>query len=348
MLNRKTVADVVTRLRRRPSLLIFVVPPLVFLGLLYFRQLASERPPIGNGDQVPAGSTEVSSKKKPTGADWNMALLEPLRSKIVRAKPPESAPTRCAVSDPKSGVFTVGEEETPILLGPSQTAKPLREWSGVQRFLDPRHDLKIIEESGAWVRVSVVSPNWPPGDAGWSGWIEKKNIQKLDGPEAKHCFFVDLGGWSGLPANVQSAARTAALQILRQDERCRRISRGGFLGNGQRFYLTCYPNDGAKPYHYWLTATNLRKDFATPAVVDEDTAMSKCRGELQKTLSGRALVEGKEAVDPQIETFQARRVGSVYQISIDFRLGAAEMQKAFCLLPPGSGAEITLGNPSGS
>lgn len=349
MLTRKTIEDLIERLlRATPTLLIFIGPVLAFVGLLYFRH-PDPQPAVN--DPVPAATetAETPTQKKPADPRGLVALLEPLRAKVIRAKPEkveQKTVARCAVSDPASGVVTVIEEDTPILLGPSAAAKPLKDWSGSQRFLDPRHDLKILEESGDWVRVSVVAPNWPPGNVGWSGWIERKNIQKPDAPEAKNCLFVDPGVWSALPEAVQLAAKTAALQILRQDDRCKRISRAGYLGNGQRFYLTCYPNDGAKPYHYWLSATNPRKDFAPSALVDEDTAMQKCRVELQKTLSGRALVERREAEDAQIDNFQARRSNSVYHISIDFRLGAEEAQKAFCVVAPGAGAEITLGDPS--
>jgi hypothetical protein len=346
MLKGMTRKDLAARLLRTgPMLLIFIGPVIGFVALAYFRHTSPDTPA---NESSPSSKTieDTPPQKAPTASEGKMGLLGPLRSKIIRAKPEEMPTSGCLVANAASGIVTVAEEETPIMLAPSVTAKPLKDWNGEQRFLDPRHDLKILEDSGAWVRVSVVSPNWPTGNIGWSGWIERKNIQKADTPDAKKCLFVDPAGWQGLPSAVQSAAKTAALEILRQDERCRRISRGGFLGNGQRFYLTCYPNDGARPYHYWLSATNRRKTFVSPALVDEDSAMLKCRGELQKILSGRAMIEGKEAQEAQIETFQARRAGSVYQMNIDFRLGAGEMQKAFCLVPPGAGAEIILGDPS--
>lgn len=349
MSTRKSIEDLIERLlRAAPTLSIFVGPVLAFVGLLYLRHPEPPRAAIEASQRV-AATNDAAIAAKPMTVDRHIALLEPLRSKIIRAKPDnaeEKAVARCVLTDPAARIVTVAEEDTPILLAPSAAAKPLRDWSGAQRFLDPRHDLKIMEDSGAWVRVSVASPNWPPGNVGWTGWIERKNIQKVETPDAKNCLFVDPGAWSGVPANVQMAAKSAALQILREDERCKRISRGGFLGNGQRFYLTCYPSDGAKPYHYWLSATNLRKDFTPTALVDEDSAMRKCRDELQKTLAGRALIEGKQVEELQIDNYQARRSGSVYHISLDFRLGADEAQKSFCLVSPGSGAEITLGDPS--
>jgi hypothetical protein len=333
-------------LGRAPILLIFVVPVIAFFALAFFREPQSSSSSARLG-QSPVREAQVSAPKKPSAVSGGLLPpLEPLRSKIIRAKPETKTVSGCVVSNSASGLVTVAEEETPIMLGPSSVAKPLKDWNGAQRFLDPRYDLKILEDSGDWVRVAVVSPDWPPGNVGWTGWIERKGIQKADGPEAKRCLFIDPGAWTGLPSSVQSAAKNVALQILRQDDRCRRISRGGFLGNGQRFYLTCYPNDGAKPYHYWLSASNLRRDFSPPALVDEDNAMLKCRGELQKALSGQAMIEGKEATEAQIENFQARRAGSVYQISIEFRAGGSEMLKAFCLVAPGGGAEITLGDPS--
>jgi hypothetical protein len=36
----------------------------------------------------------------------------------------------CAVVDPSSGLVTVTDEETPIVLGRAATAKPLKDWSG--------------------------------------------------------------------------------------------------------------------------------------------------------------------------------------------------------------------------
>jgi hypothetical protein len=334
-------------LRAAAPLLVFIGPVIVFLGLMLFR--APAPPPVRRGEASnearPGGVTPGAEKAQP-GAGGNGALLEPLRPKTLRAKPTEKIASDCAVADPSSGLVTVAAEETPIMLGPAATAKPLKDWNGAQRFLDPRHDLKILDASGAWVRVSVVGPNWPPGNVGWSGWIERKHIQQTDAPDARHCLFVDPGKWLGLPAAVQSAAKSAALQILRQDERCRRISRGGYLGNGQRFYLTCYPGDGARPYHYWLSATNPRKNFVAPAPADEDAAMLKCRGELQKALSGQAMIEGREASEASIETFQARRSGAVHQISLEYRIRDDELQKAYCLVAPGGGAEITLGDPS--
>lgn len=349
MSTRKTIEDLIERLlRAAPTLLIFIGPVLAFLGLLYLRH---PEPPRGVSEtgQTSPDTIEAAGPKKPAEADGHIALLEPLRPRIIRAKPEkveERTGVRCVLSDPASGIVTVAEEDTPILLGPSATAKPLKDWTGAQRFLDPRHDLKILEDSGAWVRVSVVSPDWPPGNVGWTGWVERKNIQKVETPDARNCLFVDPAAWTGLPPAVQATAKTAALQILRQDERCKRISRGGFLGNGQRFYLTCYPNDGAKPYHYWLSATNPRKDFTPSALVDEDSAMRKCRTELQKSLTGRALIAGKEPEEVQVDNYEARRWGAVYHISIDFRLGANDTQKSYCVVSPGSGAEITLGDPS--
>lgn len=346
---RKIAEDLFKRLlQAAPTLLIFIGPVLAFIALLYFRHPEPQSIET-DAEQAATDTGDAVAQKKATESDGHMALLGPLRSKIIRAKPEkkvEKAPNRCAVSDPSSGLFTVAEEDTPILLGPSATAKPLKDWSGAQRFLDPRHDLKILDDSGPWVRVSVVSPDWPPGNVGWTGWVEKSRLQKTDGPEAKNCLFVDPGAWTGLPETVQSVAKTSALQILRQDDRCRRISRGGYLGNGQRFYLTCYPNDGAKPYHYWLSATNPRKDFVPSALVDEDSAMQKCRIELQKTLAGRALIEGREADAAQIDNYQARRSGLVYHINIDFRLGSNRAQKALCLVAPGGGAEVTLADPT--
>lgn len=350
MSTRKIIEDLIERLLGvAPTLLIFTGPALAFVGLLYLRHPEPQRA-SSEADQTAARTNDAASVAKPTEADGQIAMLEPLRPRIIRPKPekaPEKTVARCVLSDPATGIVTVAEEDTPILLGPSAAGKPLRDWSGAQRFLDPRHDLQILEDTGDWVRVSVVSPNWPPGNVGWTGWIERKKIQKVETAEAKNCLFVDPGAWSGLPRAVQATAKTAALQILRQDERCKRISRGGFLGNGQRFYLTCYPSDGAKPYHYWLSASNPRRDFTPVALIDEDSAMRKCRAELQKTLSGRALIEGKALEEVLIDNYQSRRSGFVYQIGIDFRLGAVDdPQKSFCLVSPGAGAEITLGDPS--
>ncbi len=279
-------------------------------------------------------------------AEEKAALMEPLRPRAVRA-PPEAKPRQsCGDWENASELVTVADEETPILLAPSPTAKPLSDWNGEQRLLDPRYDLKFEEKSGAWIRVSVVSPNWPPGNIGWSGWIEEKHIQRSAGPFAKKCLFVDTSKWPGVPAETQATAREVALEILRQDERCRRISRGGFLGTGQRFYFTCYPSDGGRAYHYWLTPSNARRTFAPPAAVEEDVAMSECRKELRKALSNRALLSRSDFVEPKIETLQARQSRSVYFLSIDYQLASAEAHKAYCIVAPGQPAEITLGDPS--
>lgn len=242
-------------------------------------------------------------------------------------------------------VVSVSNEEIPVRSSPTQNARPITDLKGDERLLDPRYDLRILEEKGDWVRVTTILPQWPPGAAGWTGWIEKKDIQKVATLEERACLFVDLSQWQGVPPDRQSSMREAAFRILRQDKRCRRISRGGFWGNGQRFYLTCYPADGGKPYHYWLSASTISRDFTPPQPVEDAAAMSLCHAELKKMLKNKVVVDGTPEAEINVGAFSAYMSRSVHYVTLEYRTDEEAEKQAYCLVAPGGGAEITLMTP---
>jgi hypothetical protein len=240
----------------------------------------------------------------------------------------------------------VATEETPIWFEPSARAKPILDPGGGRRLLDPRYDLKVLETQRDWVKVAVVSPTWPPQSVGWSGWVQKKDLQRSQTADEKDCFFVDLSKWTSVPGERLESMKKAGLRILAEDARCARIARGDFMAGGMRYFFTCYPIDGGKPYHHWLSPTKENERFTPPPPIDEGAAMTLCRNELEKSLRHKAILEGAPPGEVKMGAFSAFMSSTVHYITMDYFLAEnGDPQKAYCLVPPGGGGEITLAEP---
>ncbi|WP_442753911.1 hypothetical protein ACNHKD_13010 [Methylocystis sp. JAN1] len=263
---------------------------------------------------------------------------------------PSLETSHCPFADPARRVVAVSEEIV-ARATPSVTSRPAREKGGADRIFDPRADLEIVEAQPGWLRLRQNPSRWPPGQKAWDGWAPESAVRPQHRtPETmtadeKACLFVDPASWRGASLALQGTIREVALRILRDDERCRLIGDGGMMGESQRFYLTCYPSDGGQPYHYWLSASSAEKNFATPAPVDESAAMDLCRKKLEKLLAGKGVVQNQPVPDVAAGAISSYKQRSAYHMTIDYRLGEVEaVMKAYCFVPPGRDAEITLGD----
>lgn len=261
--------------------------------------------------------------------------------------PPSFETTHCPFADPARRLATVSEEVI-ARVTPSVTSRIVRDEGGADRLFDPGADLEVLETQPGWVRLRRSPSRWPPGQTGWEGWAPEsvvrpahRNVETMTDDE-KSCLFVDPAGWRGVPPALQGKIKQTALRILRQDKRCRLIGDGGMMGDSQRFYLTCYPSDGGQPYHYWLSAASSEKDFATPEPVDESVAMDLCRKKLEKMLAGMGAVKGGPVPEVNAGAIRSFRERSAYYMTLDYRLGEAINSQAYCFVPPGRDAEITL------
>ena len=248
----------------------------------------------------------------------------------------------CNIGSPARGsLVAVSEEDVPVFAAPSTEAEALVGVDGSPRLLDPRYDLKILEQKPNWVHVAAVSPTWPPGAAGWAGWIEGRKLLKVESEDERRCLFVNVFEWKEISASELALIHESVLQILHDDRRCNRIARGNFLGGGQRVYFTCYPSDGGRPYHRWLSSLQRGRSFTAPAPVDPDLAMNLCQSELQKALRQRDVVNDAPPRETRFSGSSLVDVDSVYHITMYYRAGE-QKETAFCFLAPGNNAEITL------
>lgn len=321
---------------------------------------AESRATAGGGSTVEKNATKTEGTAKDArvsaGATTPPAGAGAVTSPAGVASPPPTHPgpraqaaevPRCPLADPARRLVAVSDE-VPAREAPSATSRTPRDKSGADRIFDPRADLEILESRPGWVRLRYRPTRWPPGQQAWEGWAMESAIRPAHrDPQSmtedeKNCLFLDPAGWHGVPLALQAKIREAALRILRQDARCRLIGDGGMMGESQRFYLTCYPSDGGRPYHYWLSAASTEKDFATPAPVDENAAMELCRKKLEKTLARAGALRGGSAFDVSVGAIRSFREGGAYYMTLDYRLGEAIENQAYCFVPPGRDAEITL------
>ncbi len=263
----------------------------------------------------------------------------------ARAEPARAAAQAetCAPADPASGISIVNREDVPVLDSPG--GAPVENAGGWPLRLDPRVDFHVVETKGGWSRIEVKSAQWPPLRAPRAGWIESRYVQRVANSDEKKCLFVRIGDWTGAAPRRRRIMRRLALRILREDRRCARISRGGYIGDGERFFLSCYPTDGGRPYHYWLSTEGsaAKRSFAPSPPVDRREAAARCRSALIRTLAGRARLDTGAPEDVTLvssrNSFRGGVFRAVYGLSGDENDADGH---AYCFEPPGGAAEITL------
>jgi hypothetical protein len=250
----------------------------------------------------------------------------------------------CAVADSALGVKIVNREEVPVFASPGRV--PVEGWDEKPLLLDPRFEIRIQEEVGNWVRVRITPPMWPRRLGERSGWIERQSIQSVVTPDENLCLFLDVNRWSGVAEDVKYSIHEIALRILNEDRRCARISRGGYLGQGQRFFLTCYPSDGGRPYHYWLSISDnfAKLNFSPPTLTSPEKAEERCTLELKKALARRAKVFGRPAESINIASRRVSTRNGVHYVTLNVRSNESSrgVEVAYCLVPPSGDVEVTL------
>jgi hypothetical protein len=337
---------------------------LAFLGIDHHNLLATEASPSLFGRiQTEAQTPPLALPSVTQAREW---FLKPNLTQASRFEHQEdfmrkalhmdrfsNAIPKCYLANSSFKLVTVSQEDVPVLIAPAVRAEPVAAPDRSPRRLDPRYDLKILEEKTDWVRVAVVSPQWPPGNSGWSGWIERKNIQRVETNDERRCLFVNVLEWKGLATDKLTAMRDVALIILHDDPRCNRIARGDFLAGGQRIYFTCYPTDGGRPYHYWLSPLTQDTRFNLPPLLarrllrlrsgddDESVVMNLCQTELEKVFRNIAIINGSTPQARAIFGIQLLEAELAYYLTLDYRV-AGEEKKAYCFIPRGGGPEITL------
>jgi hypothetical protein len=187
---------------------------------------------------------------------------------------------------------------------------------------------------------------WPRRLGERSGWIERQSIQSVVTPDENLCLFLDVNRWSGVAEDVKYSIHEIALRILNEDRRCARISRGGYLGQGQRFFLTCYPSDGGRPYHYWLSISDnfAKLNFSPPTLTSPEKAEERCTLELKKALARRAKVFGRPAESINIASRRVSTRNGVHYVTLNVRSNESSrgVEVAYCLVPPSGDVEVTL------
>ena len=249
----------------------------------------------------------------------------------------------------KNAVF-VSNEETEIYTSPTAQTDLVFYKNGKQYFLDPRFDLEILETTPDWVKVRTLLPNWPPELRVENVWVKKDKLANSNiDDDTNNCLYIDFEDWKDKATQIIDHAKTAAYNVLKNDKRCNRIVNGGFLGAGQRFYLTCYPSDGAKPYHYWFSLLTIDKKLPLYLRVDEDKAASQCNLELEKTIKNNHILDnlydastGLDDSELRIKASSYELVGESWRITIYYNSKDSLEEKAYCYVDPSGRAEITI------
>jgi hypothetical protein len=274
--------------------------------------------------------------------------LEPTSSDISQDNEKKSLNRKCE----KNALF-VSNDETPVYSSPSDSAPVILNQKGKQRFLDPRSNLKIIETQKNWVKIVTLSPNWPPEELIQNAWIKKDQLANSNiDDDTNNCLYFDFSKWEDQAKGIIQQAKDSAYKILNNDKRCHRIVQAGYIGAGQRFYLTCYPSDGGRPYHYWFSLLNLNRNILIESKVNEDKASSLCNYELAKTIRNLAILAATEnseqpytEIDDPVIRIKAQSYELVehsWRLTIYFTSNESAEKKAYCYVDPSGHAEISI------
>ena len=303
---------------------VLLAPVLVFFGLYFI---------------TPHGTfvRHVKQKEPTFSIPKDVMVAAPA---LVAKSSAEQSP-RCALIG--STLAIVNREDVAVFANPGRI--PVEGWDGDPLKIDPRFEFQILENAGEWIRIRIKAPIWPPDRTERMGWIEAKFVQRVERADEKLCLFVDVDGWTGLAGDVRNAMHEIALRILEDDRRCARISNGGYLGQGQRYFFSCYPNDGGRAYHYWFDAGDsvLNRRFIEPSPIDSRTALARCRKSLYKVVAQLAKMNGV-SYDLQVLSTSASMLDGAHHLTFTFTGGRQNPQSsvAWCLAPPSGEPEITL------
>jgi hypothetical protein len=243
-----------------------------------------------------------------------------------------------------STLAIVNREDVGVYANPGKI--PVEGWDGGPLKIDPRFEFQILEKSDEWVRIRIKAPIWPPDRTERMGWIEAKFMQRVENADEMKCLFVDVEQWTSLAGDIRNAMHDVALRILADDHRCARISNGGYLGQGQRYFFSCYPIDGGRAYHYWFDAGDAvsNRSFAEPSPLNPKTALARCRQSLYKVVAQLAKMSGSGSYDLQVMSTSASMLDGAHHVTFTFRSRRQNPRPviAYCLAPPGGEPEITL------
>jgi hypothetical protein len=320
-----------------------LTPVLMFLALY----IGATRKPNIASDRSHEFASAVASPQSSSPTPAKPAIEPSARgaSAAVEAINPQAdLRPGCAPADPALGLAIVNREDVAVFANPGRI--PLETWDKKPLLLDPRYEFHILEQADDWVRVRIQPPPWPPNVGERSGWIERKFIQHVSTLDEKRCLFVDVSGWSVTAQLVKDSIHEVALKILWEDHRCARLSRGGYIGQGQRFFLTCYPNDGGRPYHYWFSITDdlAKRNFIAPPLMSPKIAEERCNMALRKAIARRAKIAGGPADVLNIASRKVATRNGVHYVTLNFTTIGPNRgpEDAYCLAPPSGDMEVTL------
>ena len=246
----------------------------------------------------------------------------------------------------------VSHDETAIYAEPSELSPKLITVYGNEFLIDPRYNLVIIDKSDQWTKVKAISPKWPPDNYKWSGWIKNSDIYNYKSTDDERlCLFVDFSSWAAPADRLIQDAKDMARKILSTDKRCNRIVNAGYIGSGQRFFLSCHPNDGGKSYHYWFSLLKKPKIIQDSLPVSENIAFSACRQQLQTAHNNMIRIKhfrDQFTLDEEIDQFvnvsasTSEVFDAVWRITLTYLEGSSSERKAYCFVGPNGLAEISF------
>jgi hypothetical protein len=320
-----------------------LTPVLMFLAL-YF---SIARKPNFASDRSNEAAAAPTNPRPKSPAPAKPVIELPAKTASVSMEPPQPivAPRRlCAPADPVLGLAIVDREEVAVVDRPGGI--PVEAWDEKPLLLDPRYEFQILEESGNWIRVQIKSPAWPPFEGERKGWIERKVLQRVSNQDERSCLFINVNGWREVTQYAKESIRQVALRVLREDYRCMSIGRGGYIGQGQRFFLTCYPNDGGQPYHYWFSISDdlTKRNFMAPPLMSHTIAEERCDTALRKAIARRAKIARGPADVLNIASRKVSTRNGIHYVTLIFMtIGSSRgPEAAYCLAPPSGDVEVTL------
>ena len=241
-------------------------------------------------------------------------------------------------------------DETHLISFPQASANTEAEFVSEDVLIDPRFDLEVLETRAGWKKIRTINPSWPPSLSNKIGWVRAEDIHdRSEDNDSSDCLFINFDLWQGFLPQFIKNAKEAGHNILSSDKRCRRIVSGGFLGSGQRFYLTCYPDDGGNPYHYWFSLMNLSNPISVGKRPSEETALAACKTELIKIVTNKINVNNvndsaleSTDVDVSIQDLSYTSTDLSWHVTISYQVNYSDERKSYCYIGPSGKAEITL------
>jgi hypothetical protein len=322
----------------------FLLTPVVVFSALFFFAIKKLDPPQDQSTTQTASTPRpfVAAKPPPPSAPAARQVSgDPAPAAV---SPPLPQDQRCAPAARGQRIEVVNDENVGVFARPNRT--PVEKANGEPLVIDPRYELEVAESRGDWVRVKIRTPDWTAGSPQASGWIERRFVQRATNADEKNCLFVDFGLWTSVAQETRNSMREIALRVLKEDRRCARIARGGFIGQGQRLFLTCYPTDGGRPYHYWFSTGDrvANQSFVQPRPATQTEAVESCRAALKTAVARSDKIAGRTPQAMAVLTASASVRDGVHYVA--FTAGKAnsarQVARAYCLQPPGGEPEITL------